>query len=91
MELKSLPIHFSGKEPRAFVLKVILQFSKLYISDTDMHIVHTHLPTDTHICLVDNGLPFSVKKKKKKSSFTFLYKFIIEILDSSIVVLSILL
>lgn len=64
MELKSLPIHFSGKEPRAFVLKVILQLSKLYISDTDMNIVHTHLPIDTHICLVDNRLPFSVKKKK---------------------------
>lgn len=64
MELKSLLTHFPGKEPRAFVLRAILQLSKLYISDTDMHIVHTHLPIDTHICLVDNGLPFSVKKKK---------------------------
>ena len=53
------------------MLKVILQFSKLYISDTDMHIVHTHLPIDTHICLVDNGLPFSVKKKKKNPVLHF--------------------
>ena len=54
MELKSLPTHFSGKEPQAFVLRAILQLSKLYISDTDIHIVHTHLPINTHIHLGDN-------------------------------------